>query len=376
MLAHLLAVLTLVLSPPPADTVAIRAGRVLNLRTGQAESGVTLLIRDGRIAARGRDLVIPAGVRVIDASNYTIMPGLIDAHVHLTISERPRDDAVRTLRAGFTTVADLGSADGDGARLMKVIDANNALGPTMLAAGSWIGGRGGACEFGGATIRGAAEAGARARSDLAAGANLLKVCVSGWIKDAAAYPDSVELTAAEMAAVVKEAHAARVPVAAHATSRAAVAQSLDAGIRLLAHTPVVDAAGAAAIARSGACVITTMTTLLAQDDSAAALRRSFTRLRQARVTLALGTDAGVLPHGDNAEELLTLAALGMSPLEVLRSGTTVAARCLGLPEYGGLDQGALADLVAVSGDPLTDLSVLKAPVFVVHRGTVIQTAEH
>ncbi|HEV8122991.1 MAG TPA: amidohydrolase family protein [Gemmatimonadales bacterium] len=374
MLAPLLALLALASIPTPADTVAIRAGRVLDVRTGQMERGVIFLIQDGRIAARGRDLVIPAGVRVIDASSYTILPGLIDAHVHLTINGLPRENAARTLLAGFTTVADLGSANGAGVRLKRLIDSDSIIGPTMLAAGSWIGGRGGVCEFGGATIRGAEEAGARAGSDLAGGADLLKVCVSGWINDAAAYPDSVEMTAEEIGAVVARARAAGVAVAAHATSRAAVAAALNGKIRLLAHTPIVDEAGAAAIANSGACVVTTMTTLLAAD-SAAALRQSFARLRRAGVTLALGTDAGVLTHGSNADELLTLAALGMSPLEVLRAGTTVAARCLGLPEYGVLERGAVADLVAVSGDPLLDLSVLKTPVFVMHRGKIFQSPE-
>jgi len=368
MLATLLA--SVILFQQPADTVAIRAGHVLNLETGQVDSDVILLIRDGRIAARGRGLVIPRNIRVIDASSYTIMPGLIDAHVHLTINGNPRDNASRTLRAGFTTVADLGSINGAGVQLKKLIDADSIIGPTMLAAGSWIGGRNGVCEFGGATIRGAAEATARARSDVAAGAELLKVCVSGWINDAAAFPDSVELTAEEIAAVVEQARAAHLPVAAHATSRGAVSASLDGGIRLLAHTPIVDDAGAAAIAGSGACVVTTMTTLLAAD-SAAALRRSFARLRQAGVTLALGTDAGVLPHGNNADELLTLVSLGMSPLEVLRAGTTVAARCLGLPGYGTLDPGSIADLVAVRGDPLADVSNLKSPVFVMHRGRMV-----
>lgn len=372
MLAPLLALFAMALIPAQADTVAIRAGRVLDLRSGKAERNVILLVHDGRIGGRGTNLVIPSGVRVIDASNYTIMPGLIDAHVHLTINGRPRENAAHTLLAGFTTVADLGSANGAGVRLKRLIDSDSIIGPTMLAGGSWIGGRGGVCEFGGATIRGAEEAGVRAGSDLADGAGLLKVCVSGWINDAAAHPDSVEMTAAEIGAVVERARVAHVAVAAHATSEAAVIASLNGGIRLLAHTPIVDDAGATAIANSGACVVTTMTTLLAAD-SAEALRRSFARLRRAGVTLALGTDAGVLAHGSNADELLTLAALGMSPLEVLRAGTTVAAKCLGLPEYGALERGAVADLVAVSGDPLLDLSTLRTPVFVMHRGKLVGT---
>lgn len=358
---------SLLLLQASADTVAIRAARILDVRSGRYEQDVTLLIGGGHILARGHNLAVPAGIRIINDSTSTILPGLIDAHVHLTIAGQPRENAERTLRAGFTTVADLGSANGAGVQLKRLIAADSVPGPSMIAGGSWIGGRGGVCEFGGATIQGPAEAKARAEKDLSAGADLLKVCVSGWIDDAAIHPDSVELTRDELAAVVNAARVAGKPVAAHATSRAAVRRSLEAGIRLLAHTPIVDQADAKAIATSGACVATTMTTLL-RSDSAAALRASFLRLRNAGVTLILGTDAGVLPHGKNAEEAMTLASLGMTPLEVLRSATTIAAACLGLPRYGGLEVGDVADLIAVNGDPMKDLSTLRTPVFVMRRG--------
>jgi imidazolonepropionase-like amidohydrolase len=362
---HLLAAL-LVLQGS-ADTIAIRGGRMLDVGTGRYEEGVTLLIANGHILARGHDLRIPPGVSVIDAAASTILPGLIDAHVHLTIAGAPRENAGRTLRAGFTTVADLGSANEAGVRLRRWIEEDSVQGPTMITAGSWIGGKGGVCEFGGATIRGAAEATTRAERDLAAGADLLKVCVSGWINDAAAFPDSIELSRPEIDAVMMAAHAAGKPVAAHATSRAAVRRSLDSGIRFFAHTPIVDESDAESLARSGACVATTMTTLL-QADSSAALRASFQRLRKAGVKFILGTDAGVLPHGRNADEAVTLASLGMPPLEILRAATTLSAECLGLPRYGGLGVGDVADLLVVSGDPLQDISTLKTPILVIRRG--------
>lgn len=166
---------------------------------------------------------------------------------------------------------------------------------------------------------------------------------------------------------MRAARVAGKPVAAHATSRTAVRRSLDAGIRFFAHTPIVSDEDAMAIARSGACMATTMTTLL-QSDSATALRDSFHRLKKAGVKLILGTDAGVLPHGRNADEAVTLASLGMTPLEILRSATTLSAECLGLPRYGALEVGDVADLVAVSGDPLEDIASLTAPVFVIRRG--------
>jgi imidazolonepropionase-like amidohydrolase len=367
MIPSLLALLAIASSSVQADTFAIRAGRVLDLRTGRVEENVTLLIRDGIITARGPRLTLPSGIRIVDASQATLLAGLIDAHVHLTIAGRPRDNAAKVVRAGFTTVADLGSANGLGVRLKRLIDADSVVGPTMIAGGSWIGGKGGVCEFGGATIRGATEADARAAGDLAAGAGLLKVCLSGWLNDAAIYPDSVEMTREEIAAVFTQAEKGGVPIVAHAISQAGVRAAMTAGIRLLAHTPIVDSATARALAANGTCIATTMTTLL-QADSAAALRASFQRLRRAGVRLIMGTDGGVLPHGNNAEELVTLASLGMTPLEVLRSASTVSAECLRLPAYGSLDVGAPADIVAVNGDPLRDLGVLKAPLFVIRRG--------
>src|SRR5688572_25425109 len=146
-----------------ADSVTVvRGGQVLDVRSDRIEQNVTLVVRGGRIVSRSTGTVtIPSGARVIDATGLVVMAGLIDAHVHLTIAGRPRDNAAATLRAGFTTVADLGSAGAAGVRLQRLIDADSFPGPRIIPAGSWIGGRGGVCEFGGATIRGAEEARAR-----------------------------------------------------------------------------------------------------------------------------------------------------------------------------------------------------------------------
>src|SRR5688572_29220279 len=161
--------LTLLFQVADAVTV-VRGAQVLDVRSDRMERDVTLVIRGGRIVDRGTAAAtIPSGARVIDATGLVVMAGLIDAHVHLTIAGRPRDNAAATLRAAFTTVADLGAAGGGGVRLQRLIDADSVPGPRVVPAGSWIGGRGGVCEFGGATIRGAEEARARAQNDVAAG---------------------------------------------------------------------------------------------------------------------------------------------------------------------------------------------------------------
>jgi imidazolonepropionase-like amidohydrolase len=289
--------------------------------------------------------------------------------VHLTLAGRPRDNAAATLQAGFTTVADLGSAGGAGLRLKRLIEQDSAAGPHMIAAGSWIGGRGGVCEFGGATIRGADEARSRAQADVAAGARMLKLCITGWLDPSVQNPDSVELTASEIAAIADVARTASVPLVAHAIGARGADAAMRAGVKLLAHTPVVSAAQAQELARANVCVATTITTLQ-QGTAAAALRASFQLLRSAGVRLIVGTDAGVLPHGRNADELVTLQQLGMPARDVLRAATTVAADCLGLPSYGDVTPGAPADLIAVRGDPRTDISLLRAPVWVMKSGRV------
>ena len=176
----------------------LHGGRYLDARAGVLRPNGAIVIRHGSIVAIDAPRAgwrPPANARVIELDGRTLLPGLIDAHVHLTLAGDPDSNARATLRAGFTTVLDLGSSDGAGIRLRDAIAAGRVEGPRVIAAGSWIGITGGVCEFGGATVHDAAEAGARARSDLGRGADVLKVCVTGWPKDAVAFPDSVELKA-------------------------------------------------------------------------------------------------------------------------------------------------------------------------------------
>ncbi|HEX6749140.1 MAG TPA: amidohydrolase family protein [Longimicrobium sp.] len=361
-------------TPAAAQAYVIRTGHVLDVSSMTLQDGVTLLVENGVVTRRWSGAppgTLPVGATVVDLSRYTVLPGLIDAHVHLTLGGPPAENARRTVEAGFTTVADLGSAAHQALRLRARIAADSIPGPAIIAAGSWIGGRGGVCEFGGATVRGEEEARSRARADLAAGASLLKVCVTGWTETALAYPDSVELTPGELGAVAAEAAAARVPVAAHAIGQAGALQATRAGARLLAHTPIVDSTAAGVLGRERMCVASTLATVSegAPRDAAA---RALLRLRAAGARIVVGTDAGVLAHGTNAAELLALRAIGFGEAEVLRAATVVAADCLGLPAgYGALREGGEASLVAVAENPLLDLTVLQRPAFVMARGRVV-----
>jgi imidazolonepropionase-like amidohydrolase len=365
--------------PAAAQTYVVRAGRVLDVASMTLQDDVTLVVENGVVTRRIRGAppgALPAGATLVDLSRYTVLPGLIDAHVHLTLGGPAEANARGTVEAGFTTVADLGSAGYRALRLRDRIAADSIAGPAIVAAGSWIGGRGGVCEFGGATVRGAEEARSRARADLAAGAALLKVCVTGWTETALAAPDSVELAPDELGAIAAEAAGASVPLVAHAIGEAGALQAARAGARLLAHTPIVDSAAAAVLAGAGVCVASTLSTV-SEGPPREAAAQALLRLRAAGARIVVGTDAGVLPHGANAGELLALRAIGFGEAEVLRAATVAAADCLGLPAgHGLLREGTEASLVATAGNPLLDLAVLQRPVFVMARGRVIADRTH
>jgi imidazolonepropionase-like amidohydrolase len=356
--------------PPLDSTLVLRGGEYLDTRAGVLRPNGAIVVRDGRIVEIQAPATVrkpAAGARTVDLDGRTVLPGLIDAHVHLTLAGDPAANALATLRAGFTTVVDLGSAGGAGPRLRDRIARGEAPGPSVIAAGSWIGAKKGVCEFGGATVSGAEEARSRAQADLEAGADLLKVCVTGWPADAVAAPDSVELGPGPLDAVLKVARGARRPVYAHAIGRAGALLAAEHGVRALAHTPIVDSATAVRLKATGVAVISTLATST-RGPQAGELRRSFRLLRSAGVPIVLGTDAGVLPHGRNADEILALVQAGLTPAEAIRAATLEPAALLGRKDLGEIAVGAAADFVVVAGDPLADPGLLAQPALVLKGG--------
>lgn len=355
-------------------TLVLTGGRYLDVRAGVLRDNGAIVLSGGHITQMhhaGDGWKPPAGSIVRSVEGQTILPGLVDAHVHLTLAGKPEANAAATLRAGFTTVIDLGSIDGGGVRLRNEVASGRTLGPRIIAAGSWIGTRNGVCEFGKATITTAAEAVARTRSDIDAGADLIKLCVTGWPADAVAAPDSVEFKAPLMNAVMPVAQAANRPVYAHAIGQAGALLAVASGVRALAHTPIVDSASAVRIAKSGVFVISTLATLT-QGPGGSEVRLSFQRLHRAGARIVLGTDAGVLAHGKNADELVALTIAGLTSIEALRAATLAPAALLGSSDLGEIAVGNRGDLLAVSGDPLQDISVTSHPQLVVLSGRIVQ----
>lgn len=357
--------------------LAVRAARILDVKSGRYSGPSVLLVTGTRITAviSAERFDVRTATRVIDMGDATVIPGLIDAHVHLSIGGPFQANALADLRAGFTTVADQGALT---RRILLLRDSIAALpnlaGPRVLGAGIWVGTKGGVCEFIGIGIAGGADAFVqRVRDNISAGANLTKVCLSSWPAAAYAAPDSVEIPTDVLRAIVATSHAERRLVTAHAISRGAARAALDAGVDGIVHAAYVDTALATAMRTKGMWMSPTIASLTSGDTSVVgrALVASLKVAHAAGVTIVFGTDGGVLPHGRGVDEMEMLVAVGFSPLDVIQAATINAAKALAIADsVGQIGAGMSADFLAVRGDPMRDIGALRKPALVVSRGQV------
>ncbi len=357
-----------------AQKTVIRAGRLLDVTTGNVLRDQFIVIENGRIRSVGPLVATPAGDSIVDLSVYTVLPGLIDAHVHLAIGGAVRQNAAAILAAGFTTVVDLGARTTRLLSLRDSINAGHIPGPRVLAAGIWIGRKDGVCEFGGIGIADGAEGfRERVRVNVQAGADVIKACVSGWPAEAYAQPDRYELPDSVLAALVDESRRLGRKVIAHAISLGGVQAALRAGVHGLAHAAYLDSATAVMMRTRGMFLIPTLASLTADTSPASRVLIESTRLaHRAGVQFVFGTDGGVLPHGENAKEFSALALAGVSSLDAIRSATINAAKAFGLADsLGTLAPGMIADIIAVNGDPLSDVTALQRVRFLMSRGRVV-----
>jgi imidazolonepropionase-like amidohydrolase len=337
---------------------------------------------------------------VIELPGLTLLPGLIDAHVHLAWgapaegdSTLPGTDEARvTLEAGFTTVRNLGSTANADIHLARAIADNRIPGPRIIPAGVALGLPGGVCEqvFG-------AEAGATGDSAIAArvealaleGAGVIKFCAGGGVIPFVADTASQELDEYSARVIVEAARKRGLNVAAHAQGSRAIRAAVEAGVSSIEHGAWIDSSAAVLMAERGTVLVPTLYRLdwlisradtTSQTDMSHRLRRirqgvfqRVSRAIQLGVPIAFGTDATVFPHGLNAREFTSLVEAGLSPLEAVRSATTGAARLLGLETtIGSLSAGRAADVIAVTGDPLSDVRVLERVRFVMVGGRVVK----
>lgn len=398
--------------------VAVHAGHLLDVKTGKLLSDQVLIIEDGKILSSGSatETKIPADATRIDLPNATILPGMIDAHTHLTMDPKfgyeqlaismPREaligakNARITLLAGFTTVRNVGAPDFTDVALRDAINAGDVPGPRMLVSGPPLSITGGHCDNNmlpfeyHATSDGAADGIAavqhKVRENIKYGSDLIKVCATGGVLSFGDNPQASQYTLEEMKAIVADAHRLGRKVAAHAHGSQGILWAAEAGVDSVEHGSYIDDAGIAAMKEHGTYLVPTLylgdwmidnagltrlpPPLLAKaKEVIPAARKNIAHAFASGVKVAFGTDAAVYPHGLNAHEFAVMVRLGLTPLQAIQAGTLNAADLLGWSgKVGTLEPGAWADIVAVDADPVKDITTLEHVKFVMKGGEVVK----
>ena len=425
-------VLVLSALPPsrlPAQAVtAIRTGVLIDGRGGAPVRGAVILVRDGRIEAVGTDVRVPQGARVMDWSRYTVLPGFIDAHVHLagrpvgegdwphgSVTDSPADDALygaaaarATLLAGFTTVRNVGADGFADIALRNAINAGRVPGPRIVAAGHAIGITGGHCDENGyaagalgrergpleGVANGPEEFREAVRLQVKYGADVIKICATGGVLSQGDQVGAQQMDDDEMAAAVRTAHLLGRRVAAHAHGTEGIIAASRAGVTSIEHGSFMTEEAARVMVEHHTWLVPTLMAgwSVGSDSGAARLppwaaakgRQAWAAAQRgvriaiaAGVPIAFGTDAGVYPHGQNAREFELLVRIaGMTPMQAIQTGTLNSATLLGVQDsLGTVESGKVADLVAVSGDPLQDISVLRTGIAAVMRSGLLVRLE-
>jgi imidazolonepropionase-like amidohydrolase len=398
----------------PASLRALHAAHVLDVEAGRLLDDAWVLVEGERIrAVNPREL--PATAEVFELGARTLLPGLIDCHTHLTgdlegdwvvreVRENAADAALRgaknartSLLAGFTTVRDVGAGGFADVALMKAIDAGWVLGPRMFPAGHAIGITGGHADTTG-FVPGVLERGpesgiadgveevlAAVRYQVKHGAKVIKTCATAGVLSFEGPVGAQQYSQEELEALVQEAHRHGLKVAAHAHGTEGIKAAIRAGVDSIEHGSMLDDEAIALMKARGTFLVPTdyLTEAMDMERLPAPIRKkaetilplaqsSHSKAIAAGVKIAFGTDSGVYPHGFNAKEFTTLIHRGMQPLAALRAATIHAAELLGVGDRGSITPGKLADLIAVSGNPLADVSVLERVEFVMKGGTIVK----
>lgn len=411
-------------TPPPAVT-AIRAGTLIDGTGGSPVRNAVILIQGERITAVGANVQVPAGASVLDLSNATVLPGFIDAHVHLVgrtigdgdwqhagLTELPSELALlgaahahQTLEAGFTTVRVVGSGSFGDIALRNAINAGWIPGPRVLGAGTSFGINGGHCDGSSGyqpdlpISRGTIETGAAdgveqvreaVRYNVKHGADVIKICATGGVLSPTDSAGVQQYTEEEIRAVVEAAHMTERRVAAHAHGTAGIKAAVRAGVTSIEHGSMLDAEAVTLMKQRGTWLVPTLLAGFTVESLATAgrlppaiaakalviaprMHNSFKMAVDGGVRIALGTDAGVMRHGTNAREFALMVRYGMTPMQAIVAGTSSAATLLGLErEVGTLAVGKRADIVAVQGNPLQSIQALENVTFVMKDGRVFK----
>ncbi|MEO8367403.1 MAG: amidohydrolase family protein [Pseudoxanthomonas sp.] len=410
---------------PTSVATVLKAAHLFDGRSGKLSSPGLVLVQGSKIIAVGSNAAIPAGAKIIDLGDATLVPGYIDAHTHIA-SDHDDDwaqgfyegmlrspveqsfhagrNAKATLLAGVTSAREVGASDFIDVALRNAINDGLSEGPRMLVAGHALGSTGGHCDSAPFPVdrvkpsgplegvcNGPEECRLATRLQMKYGADVIKICASGGVLSESDPVDVPQLTPAELAAIISEAHAWGRKVAAHSHGDLAAKQAVEAGVDSIEHGSFLQPATLQLMKQKGVYLVPTRLALvwtLGHADTyppkiaakaraaGAAHDAMFKNALKIGVPIAFGTDSAVSPHGMNAQEFGDMVDLGMTPSAALLSSSQGSAKLLGIDaETGTLEAGKFADIVAVPGDVLQDIRATEKPVLVMKQGVVVKNAE-
>lgn len=396
----------------------IKAGRMLDTVSGKVLRDQTIVIAGDRIVSVGKLRLDPTGARVIDLSDYTVLPGLIDMHVHLTGDHRyhgykrlelsvPRQtlhgamNAAITLQAGFTSARNVGAGAYADVALRDAINAGELPGPRLRVSGPALGITGGHCDNNllppsyDHRAEGVADGPwavrAKVRENIKYGVDLIKYCATGGVLSKGDSVGGPQYTLEEMQAIVDEAHMHGRRVAAHAHGAEGIRRAIVAGVDSIEHASLIDAEGIALAKKHGTYLVMDVyndTYILENGAKVGMLpeslekerqigqlqRDNFKKAFQSGARMAFGSDAAVYPHGHNGKQFAYMVQYGMTPMQAVQAATIHAAELIGWPDdVGAIENGRYADIVAIKGDPLADVALFEDIAFVMKGGEIYKS---
>ncbi|USI26190.1 amidohydrolase family protein [Alteromonas macleodii] len=402
-----------------AETTVITADRMIDVANGKVVKQAAVIVNDNIITASGRlkDLTVPKEATRIDLGNATLMPGLMDMHVHLTSDATrhgykrlevslPRaaitgvKHAKATLDAGFTTVRNVGAPGFADVALRDAINAGDVVGPRMFVAGPSLGVTGGHCDsnllpyeydnYSEGVADGPWEVRKKVRRNIKYGATVIKFCATGGVLSKGTKVGAQQYTFEEMKALIDEAHLRGLTVATHAHGTNGIKAAIKAGVDSVEHVSLLDDEAIDLAKKNGTYFsmdIYVTEYILGEGEKAGILeeslnkerivgktqRENFEKAVKAGVNMVFGSDAGVYPHGDNPKQFARMVKFGMTPIQAIQAATINPARLLKQEAtLGSLEKGKLADIVAVPGNPLDDMSLMEKVGFVMKDGQIVK----